>query len=158
MTLLETMIGLTIMGILAVAIISGAMNVRSLSEDNVYESSALTITTGFLEQIKNFTLVEIQSVAGASGSIDFFIMGGEETHAIPVNTQSWAELEIPVDVNETGNVTALMPYHARFRLATIEETPGAFQIDLEYRWREPGTGRWRESQITTVRSLVMRRR
>ena len=53
LTLIEVMLALSVLAMVSLTILSSVLLSRRLAESNVYENTALTVTQGYLEQIKS---------------------------------------------------------------------------------------------------------
>lgn len=150
-SLTEVIIAVAILAMLAGVILRGVVQMRAMSEHTVYQSTAITVATGFIEQIKAMSYGELRSLAtGATSTIPVVISNGQRTS---VENGVESKLVVPLDADENGVTTLTMDLHILTRVTAIPGMP-AVQVDLLYGFILPMTQEPRTSSITTTISDV----
>lgn len=167
LTLVETMIALSIFTVLAAGLSASIILSRKLAEANVYESTALTVATGYLEQLKNIPfgdtedplngtlMAAIQSGTGAKldtkkdqGTDDPIYLGVATTRPVLIDRRE----------HEDGSLRSelWMDFTVQPEMRYLEPLNGlqAIEITIHYTWRTPANQVLTQRTIKTVRSNV----
>lgn len=139
---------------LAMVYIASALYVRRTAESTVYESTALTVAAGYLEQIKS---VEYESlvVSIMSPSVPLETMVNQGTKD-PIYLNVYTEKTVVLNEDDSGNpnqtmTVAVMPVAVDYAPSTGERILG---IEIHFKWQSPDTGAWKERVLRTSRSYV----
>ncbi len=153
-SLVETLIALGVFSVVSLGLLAGIIQVRRIAEGNVHQSTALTVATGFIEQIKSMEYNDLSNLSEGQ-SIAFVVDQTSEAQSVPLG--QFSELQIPVDSDKSGKTCVWMPFQVKPQVKNLASTSDklpALQLDLTFRWRSPNTKSWIESKITTIRSSV----
>lgn len=171
-SLVEAMIGMTIFAMLATAVVSTALLVRKISESNVYETAAFSVTQGYMEQILN---LPYETVVDAANGVRNLPTVSVSVLAAGVSADVSEEIEVGVDNvvgklndGDTGGILidiknygtdderfVRMPYTVRPEITQMSGL-NAVEVALVYNYTVP-VGPWdsaREGVITFVKSEV----
>lgn len=173
LSLIEVIIALSILGLLATTLVSSALLNRRLAEANIYQNTALTVTQGYLEQIKSMEYQHLldsyddDSIPLPTKSISV----NAETADIEVddplfvntsNTSPENDKEIVIDIRDFGTEAArsvTMAYRIRPTLRNLNQGANAIkamEVTLDYEYESPETGarKWKQGSIRFVKSYV----
>lgn len=101
-TLVEAMLSLTILAVLALGLTSIALQTREASENAVLESTALTIASGYMEQMKTMEYATLRDASTSGATIPTVINQGVSDS---LTNGQWQEKEVIINVNNTtGNI------------------------------------------------------
>ncbi len=175
MSLIEVMIAMTIFSVLAVTILSSVLLSRRIAEANIYGNTALTITQGYLEQIKSMEYnVVLDSVGDNS-----IPLPTKSISAITSTTGAGIEIDDPIYINsqkehasnskkvvidirnpESANPSPVtMSYLIRPTVVDLDTGANplrALEITLEYQFLSPekGSPELRDGTVRLVKSFV----
>lgn len=155
LTLVEVMLAIALLGILSAGITSAIVQSRRLAETNIYESTAVTIAVGYLEQMRAMDYDSlITSINDPSIPLPTKIDQGTND---PLFLNQRNEKEVTINVDEHGNPDVTMTLAVYPELQNLEPTTGlkAIQIKLSYEWVQPGSSTLISRRtVRTVRSWV----
>lgn len=168
LTLIEVMLALSVLSILSLTILSSILLSRRLAESNVYENTALTVTQGYLEQIKS---MEYDVITGCliSGdpmpckSISILAAGPniEEDDPLEIGVENLKTVAIDLKDDGTGTNTfyeIVMQYKITPTVTNLEPALGiqALEIRMDYEFLSPETGvpSWRTGSVRFIKSWV----
>ncbi len=166
-SLVEILIAMTILSIFAATVLSAILLGRRLAEANIYQNTALTVTQGYLEQVKSMeygiclAAIADNNLPLPTKSISSLIQGTSIEVADPIylNSQrshSDNDKAIVIDIRNlgSGNPSAVTMQY-KIRPTVIDLDVGAFPIqameftfDYQYLSPEKGTPEWKDGQIT----------
>jgi len=163
-SLVEVMIALGIFGFLATVMIQVAFRSRAIAEANVYDNTALTVSLGYAEQIKNMNYLEVYAshedngVSLATVSVNELILGNFDDLEDPITVGSENDKQVLMDIKNVGEENEsriYMPY--RLTISTNALDSGAnpidgIQVTLDYEYDIP-TGKMIRTKTGSVRFL-----
>ncbi len=153
-SLAEMLIALTLFGIMASAFMASSAFARRTAESAVYESTALTVATGYIEQIKT---IEYETLAACildpTAPIPTMINQGT---ADPLYLGVYTTKTIPLRIDSANATLQSMTLLVRPEMTNTYSSTGRrlITIAIHYRWYEPGTGLQRDASIRSARSYV----
>lgn len=153
-SLAEIMIALMLFGIMATAFMASTSFAHKVAQSSIYESTALTVATGYIEQVKS---IEYETLAACildnSTPIPTMINQGTDD---PLYIGKYTSKTVPIRMDDKGSVLQTMKLEVRPELSNIFSATGEklLTIEIHYRWTEPGSSRQRENCIRTARSYV----
>lgn len=150
-SLLEIIIAMIIFSMVTVGILRGVLQARSMAEHSVYQSSAITVATGFIEQIKAMAYTELESLANGSASEMVFIIANGEENTVENGIET--SLAVPLDADEEGETTLTMDLNLLVNISPVTGID-AVQVDLLYGFILPLTNKPITSSISTIVSDV----
>lgn len=158
-SLLEVLLAMTILGMLATCLTAGVIQSRKIAEANVYESTALTVATGYLEQIRSIQYgVLVDAITAGTGSELPTLKDQGADDPIYLSQKTDKPILIDREVDDDGNVLRelWMPFRIQPELRNMDPINGldAIEITLHFEWRNPYTRNFRTRTIKSVRSHV----
>jgi prepilin-type N-terminal cleavage/methylation domain-containing protein len=175
LTLMEVMISLVLFSLLAAGVFSATLQARRHAEANVREAIAVSVATGFLEQLAatDFPLLA-RHVDNRAINFPFIARDGRPVvpskNLRPLNATGWGDpIEVPIraEKDASGNVVldsdgnpqeALMDFWFIPMASRSTDTPGdAIEIAIHFRWdngRSQATGFYPERRLVTLRTRV----
>ncbi len=146
-TLVEIVISLLILAFAAVGLVKFLISIQYTAEDNLYESTALTVALSTLEQMKN---AAPSTLDGSIGTSTFNLdvgadqpvvlnLGEENTRSIPIITN--AESPKFMDLRVTPNIQSI-----------AGET--GFWLSVQYQYDLPRNGRTQTKVMECIRSKI----
>jgi prepilin-type N-terminal cleavage/methylation domain-containing protein len=153
-SLAEVLISLALFGLMSTAFLAACLFARKSAECAVYESTALTAATGYLEQIKSLSYSTVlTSINDPDQPIPTMVNQGTQDY---LYLDVYTEKVIAVRLDTDGSALQQM---SLFVMPVINDefaSTGQYilNIAVHYRWTEPGTGRVRNACIRTARSNV----
>ncbi len=168
LTLIEVMLALSVLTMVSLTILSSVLLSRRLAESNVYENTALTVTQGYLEQIKSMEY-DVITACLASGdplpckSVSILAAGPniEEDDPLVIGAENIKTVAIDLRDDGTGTGTfyeIVMQYKITPTVTNCQPTLGiqAMEIALNYEFLSPETGvpTWRNGSARFVKSWV----
>ncbi len=153
-TIVEALIALAILGILAMAFTAGSLYTRRSAEANVYSSTALTVATGYLEQIKSIEYETlITSVLDPSKPLETMVNQGT---ADPIYLDRFTDKDVVLNEDEYGNPVQKMRISVKPEITDMEPITGQriLNISLTYRWTPVDTSTQQVRTLRTSRSYV----
>lgn len=152
-TLLELMIALTLLSIIAMGLTAGNILSRRNAEGAIHESTAVTIATGYMEQLKS---MEYQT-----------ILASVEDPMIPLPTKinqgtldplyldQWNQKEVTLNINTEGVVVQTMIVEVRPSIMDMSANgERILGMEMVYRWQRPPDGAMIERAIRGARAWV----
>ena len=166
LTLIEVMLALSVLAMVSLTILSSVLLSRRLAESNVYENTALTVTQGYLEQIKSMEY-DVISDCLASGdplpckSISILAVGPSIEEDDPLIIGAENIKTVAIDLRDDGTGTfyeVVMQYKITPTVTNCQPTLGiqAMEVTLNYEFLSPETGvpTWRDGSARFVKSWV----
>lgn len=152
MTLVEVLIALTILTILAAGIISAVMTARSDAENNLYESTSLSVSISFLEQLMSAPISQITDPTNNAAGLPSisYVLGSGEQSLIPFNT--FTSLEVPIISSETGTVQKKLNVEVCPRVS-LALNGRAYLLSVEYRWKHPLRDKVYDGFVRNIRCI-----
>lgn len=156
-SLIEILIAMAILAGLAASILAGALQVRKLAEDNVYQASADTIAAGFLEQLLGIAYAELKNSAKNS-AVPLATKINQNT-SDPIYNGKWTTVSLPIISNVTADgetvpeVSIDVDVKAELRDMVLEGVD-AMEIAIYYKYTNPTTQKQYERVLRTIRSSV----
>lgn len=158
-SLVEILLAMTILAVTGGAVIAATLTARRVAEDNLYQATAFTVASGYLEQMVGFSYATLQNVMKNpespiptkidQGDDDPLYLDQETTIAVPIFTS--------VDP-ETGEEKVEMAMELKVTPRLLNLRPGsgvhAIGIEVEYEWKNPSTGREYTRMVKTIRADV----
>ena len=156
-SLVEVMISLSILGILAAGISSAMLHARRLAESNIYESTALTVAIGFLEQIKNIDYdTVLSSINDPAGTPLLTKINLGDDQALFLNVENSIP-NIVINVDANGNPTRQMQMWVTPEINDLEPLAANIKVletKLTFKWKSLETDKNRTDIVRFVRSYV----
>lgn len=145
-TLVEVIIALLIFTVTAVALGRSLIWLQYSAEDNLYTSTAFTVASSVLEQMKSAStdtlkksIIETEFTMRRGSGTDKLLLGQDNT------------LTIPLSSDAQNNKT--MPLVLRPTIQAIDGNTG-FLLRIEYSYDHPSSGRTRTKIMACMRSNV----
>lgn len=138
-TLIETITTVVILTIAAVGLMSFLTSIRFAAENNLYESTALTVALSTLEQMKSQTYQNLQNTMLANG---FNLETGNDNQ-VPLSLTTPTTLPVPV-VSDLGSANQAPPKLIPITLRpsiTASATRAELWIEIQYSYEHPRNGR-----------------
>jgi type II secretory pathway pseudopilin PulG len=137
MTLVEMMVALGLLAMLSVSVISVTFQTRSMSEQSVYQNTALTLAQGYMEQIRHLDYTTLSSVAqDSSSAVTLPIDNSVGTQVQPLSgtffgNGVWAAETVYLD--QTASGSPIQPMQFRFRpvLTSLETATSGLASGVE---------------------------
>lgn len=146
-TLVEVMISLLILAIAAAGLVSFLIAIQYMAEDNLYESTALTVAISTLEQMKSMTTDNLENRMNA-GNFDLDT-GANGIQTLTLDTTN--QLSVPI-VTNTDNPKSI-PIVLTPSIESIAGDTG-FWLRIQYQYNLPRNNRTRTEVIGCIRSRV----
>ena len=166
LTLIEVMLALGVLTMVSLTILSSVLLSRRLAESNVYENTALTVTQGYMEQIKSmeYSVLTDCLITGdplPCKSVSILQTGPniEEDDPLVIAAENLKTIAIDLRDDGTGNLyEVVMQYKITPTVTDLQPTLGiqALEISLDYEFLSPETGvpTWRSDEVKFVKSWV----
>ena len=168
LTLIEVMLALSVLTMVSLTILSAVLLSRRLAESNVYQNTALTVTQGYLEQIKSmdYDVITDCLITGdplPCKSISILAAGPniEEDDPIEIGVENLKTIAIDLKDDGTGTGTfyeIVMQYKVTPTVINCQPALGiqALEITLDYEYLSPETGipSWKTGTARFVKSWV----
>ena len=166
LSLIEVILALSILSMISLTILSSVLLSRRLAESNVYENTALTVTQGYMEQIKSMEYSSITDclITGdplPCKSVSILAIGPniEEDDPLIIAVENVKTVAVDLRDDGTGNLyEVVMQYKITPVVTNLEPTLGiqALEIALDYEFLSPETGTpsWRSGSTKFVKSWV----
>jgi prepilin-type N-terminal cleavage/methylation domain-containing protein len=153
-SLAEILIALALFGVMASAFMAASMFARRTAESAVYESTALTVASGYMEQIKSIEYETLVScIDDPTAPIPTMVNQGT-VDPIFLNVYTRKVIALQLDQNNVSlqNMVLLVkPVMSNMFTASGRRI---ITVAIYYRWYEPGSGRQRDACLRTARSYV----
>ena len=153
-SLIEVIIALAILAMLAMAFTASSLYTRRSAETNVYESTALTVASGYLEQIKS---VEYESLVASvlDPNLPLRTMVNQGTED-PIYLNRFTAKTIVLNEDVAGNPVQRMTVEVMPEIFDMAPATGEriLNIRITYRWNSVDTGRQQVRTLRTARSYV----
>ena len=146
-TLVEVVISLLILAIAAAGLVSFLISIQYMAEDNLYESTALTVAISTLEQMKSMATENLEN---SMNSAEFELNTGVSGIQV-LALEEANELSVPIVTNtETPKSVAIV------LTPNIESIAGdtQFWLRVQYQYNHPRNDRTRTKVIGCIRSRV----
>ena len=143
-TLIETLITVTILTIAAVGFTSLLITIQYTAEDNLYESTALTVALGTLEQMKNS---DARTLEASQISTSFDLVIDDNDVRTPLALDEENILNVPVVTNAA--VDKELPVTLVPRIITVDN---GFMLEVQYAYDHPQSGREKIMVVRCMRS------
>ncbi len=151
-TLIEVIISLVILTFVALGLMSFLISIKYAAEDNLYESTALTVALSTLEQMKSKKFGELSNSQNSS-TFDL-ISGNGEVQSLKLNEPN--DIEIPIITDETSpdnSVIKNLPLTLEPSIQPTTTNTG-FWLEVKYSYDHPRNGRTRTEIVRNIRSNV----
>ncbi|MGB0373006.1 MAG: type IV pilus modification PilV family protein [Opitutales bacterium] len=150
-SLTEVLIAMFVFSMTAVSVVTGLMSTRKSSEQNIYQSSIITVVTGFIEQTKSMSFSELKALAdGTNSSIEYIVSNANE---VTLTNDTETILQIPIDADDEGNTTVTVDLYIRVKVSDVADYD-AVQLDILYGYSAPLSDRYIRSSSSTIISDV----
>ncbi|MGB0371567.1 MAG: type IV pilus modification PilV family protein [Opitutales bacterium] len=150
-SLIEVMVSLFIFSMAAVSLSAGLLTTRKLSEENIYQSTVLTVVTGFVEQAKSLNFAELESFAdGNASSMDFLVSNNT---LVSLQNDQETVVQIPIDTTDDSNRVITVDLYIRLKVSDVSDYE-AVQVDIMYGYAAPLSQRFICSSVSTIISDV----
>ena len=146
-TLVEVVISLLVLSFAAAGLVSFLISIQYMAEDNLYESTALTVALSTLEQMKSMATDNLENSMNAS----VFNLNTGTSGIQTLGLGQANELSIPI-VTNTVNPKS-MPLVLTPSIQSIARDTG-FWLRVQYQYDHPRNGRTRTKVIGCIRSRV----
>ncbi len=155
-SLVEMMVSLTILASLALALGLGIITARQMSESAVYQGLALSVATGYLEQIKVLDYAALEAACADPNDNPLQTMQDNNT-ADPLTAGMENTKYVTLDVDEDGDATVKMKMKITPLLTNLNSGTNplrAIDIKILYDWKVPGCRIRQERALRAVRSFT----
>jgi prepilin-type N-terminal cleavage/methylation domain-containing protein len=146
-TLVEVVISLLVLSFAAAGLVSFLISIQYRAENNLYESTALTVSLSALEQMKSMTTEDLENSMNAA---TFNLNTG--TNGIETLSLGQAK-ELPILIVTNGEDPKSLPLVLTPSIETIAGSTG-FWLRVQYEYDHPRSGRTRTEVMGCVRSRV----
>jgi type II secretory pathway pseudopilin PulG len=136
-TLTEVIIGMSLFIMISLGLISMTFQVRSTSEESVYQNMTLVLGQAYIEQIRSIDFARLSDVAlGTAGSntlVLFNTAGNVITNEAngPLVNGNWARETVWLDENEAGEPRQPMVFRFRPVLTDLASTTAGSAAGVE---------------------------
>jgi prepilin-type N-terminal cleavage/methylation domain-containing protein len=168
-TLVEMMVGLTLLGVFMTGIFSSVRLSTIIAETSIYESTARNVASGYLEQIKSLPYEEvlIASQDPTNYQLKTITPSYDNAHNATIQIESLSldpayqpiTKSIIVDVRQESGTVITMPM--KFWLTVDDKNIGAnpinaLEIKIEYEYRLPEAigGSWIRKSVQAIRARL----
>ena len=168
-TLVEMMIGLTLLGVFMSGIFGSVRLSTVMAESNLYQTTAITVAQGYLEQIKNLPYEDVLLVAQAPDIYTLETLGPSYDATLS-STISKDDLTADpskqpntrtIAVDSRGTAGKIIDMPMKMWVTVTDKNTGAdpitaLEIRIRYQYQLPEVlgGRWIENQVQAVRARV----
>ena len=168
-TLVEMMIGITLLGVFMSGIFGSVRLSTVMAESNLYQTTAITVAQGYLEQIKNLPYDDVLLVAQAPDIYSLETLGpaydSSLSSIISKDSLSAAPASQPnertVAIDSRGDGGTVIEMSMKLWVTITDKNTGtdpinALEIRIRYQYKLPEVlgGRWLEDQVQAVRARV----
>lgn len=156
-TLVETIITVVILSIAALGIMKFLISTQFIAEDNLYESTALTVALSTLEQMKNKQnaalddslqneTFDLETSGGKTVTLNLLVPDGPQF--VPT------VLEVPIVTKNTGGKNLDIRITPSITLVGADAAAGAraYMLKVQCEYDHPKTGRNRTVTVKCMRS------
>ena len=152
-TLIEVIISLVILTFIAVGLMSFLISIKYAAEDNLYESTALTVALSTLEQMKSKKFGELSS--SQSNSIFYLTSGNGEVTPLNLNAPNIIQIPLITDEASSDNTVIIktLPLTLEPSIQPTTSNTG-FWLEVKYSYDHPRNGRTRTEIVRNIRSDV----
>lgn len=151
-TLVEVIISLVILTFVAAGLMSFLISIKYAAEDNLYESTALTVALSTLEQMKSKKFGELSD--SQSNSTFDLISGNGEVRSLNLNVPNIIEVPIITDGTSSNNTVAKTLSLTLEPSIQPTTTNTGFWLEVKYSYDHPRSGRTRTEIVRNIRSNV----
>ena len=151
-SLVEVTVAMFIFVLLAIALTKSMMYAQQMAEDNLYEATALTVASSFIEQAKGVSYINLSSPKQVDGkdAIEMVIGNGQTADLILDEPN---ELKIPIVTEPSGSTGKTMELRVTPSITEMDSGSG-YWIEVEYEFEHPKTKRARIRSLRNARSAV----
>lgn len=151
-TLIEVIISLVILTFVALGLMSFLISIKYAAEDNLYESTALTVALSTLEQMKSKKFGELSS--SQNNSTFDLVSGNGEITSLNLNAPNI--IQIPLITDEASSDNAVIKTLPLTLEPSIQPTTSntGFWLEVKYSYDHPRNGRTRTEIVRNIRSDV----
>ena len=128
------------------------ISIKYAAEDNLYESTALTVALSTLEQMKS---KEFEELSESQSSSTFNLISGDgEITSLNLNAPNI--IPIPIITDEASSSNAVIKTLPLTLEPSIQPTTTniGFWLEVKYSYNHPRTGRTRTELVRNIRSNV----
>jgi prepilin-type N-terminal cleavage/methylation domain-containing protein len=152
-TLIELMLALTLLSIIAMGLTAGNMLSRRNAEGAIHESTAITIATGYLEQLKS---MEYQTILASVNDPQIPLPTKINQGTLdPIFLEQWNPKKVTLNINAQGEVTQTMVVEVRPSIMDMSANgERILGMEMVYRWQRPPEGVVLERAIRSARAWV----
>lgn len=160
------MLALSVLTMLSLTILSSVLLSRRLAESNVYENTALTVSQGYMEQIKSMQYSDITDCILSGDplpckSVSTLAAGPDIEEDDPLVIGAENDKQVAIDLKDDGAGgfrEIIMQYKVTPTVTNCEPAIGirALEITLNYQYLSPETGSpsWKSGSTRFVKSWV----
>jgi type II secretory pathway pseudopilin PulG len=137
MTLVEVVIALSLLSILSISVISVTFQIRSSSEQAIYQNTSLTLAQGYMEQIRHLDYTTLRAVAqDSSNSVTLPIENASGAAITPLTgtffgNGVWSTETIYLDQNSAGDPIQPVTFQFRPVLTSLETATSGLAAGVE---------------------------
>ena len=168
-TLVEMMVGLTLLGVFMTGILTSLRLSSLIAESNLYDTTAITVAQGYLEQIKNLPYEDVLLVAQAPKTYSLATLGPSYSSSLS-SMITKDELTADPDkqpnnrsiaIDSRGSGGTILNMSMKLWVTITDKNTGAsplnaLEIRIRYQYKLPDVlgGKWMENQVQAVRARV----
>ena len=170
-TLVEMMVGLTLLGIFMSGVFSSVRLSSLIAESNIYQNAAVTVAQGYLEQIKSLPYEDVLLTAQDPSIYKLNTISPSYDPALQVTVfadpltadpgQQPNTRDIVIDSRGFGT-SALLEMHMKMWISVEDKNTGAdpvnaLEIRIRYQYKLPEImgGNWIEHQVQAIRARLI---
>ena len=158
-SLVEVVISLGILAIVAVSLVGVTFYIRSMSEQTVYQNTALTLAQGYVEQLRSLDYTTLASAASGSTPLPLVNAAGNtvtDTSNGTLTNGEWSSERVFLDENASGQPIQPLTFEFRPVLSNLNSsTADGVEITVFYRTTYNfGLQRTFSGALRTVRSSI----
>ena len=168
MSLVEVLFSMVFLGIFATTVLTTVLMGQRLAEANVYENTALTVTMGYLEQIKSMEYDQIldsladNTVAIPTKSVSSILIGQSIEIDDPIYFGQVNQKEVLIDLRDIGSGNPRpITFDYELTISANDLDTGtspikALEIIFDYRYLSPerGSPQWKTDSVRFVKSFI----
>ena len=151
-SLVEMLISMFIFTLLSVGLSKTLIYTQQVAEDNLYEATALTVASSFIEQIKSVSYAKLLDPDQTAGkdSIEMVIGNNQRFDVI---LGEFNDLDIPIVTDKSGITNKTLRLQVNPSITEMNSNSG-FWIEILYKYEHPKTKRIRNRVLRNARSAV----
>ncbi|MDQ8193359.1 hypothetical protein QEH59_02915 [Coraliomargarita sp. SDUM461004] len=151
-SLVEVVISLFILALFVLAFTKGLTYTKYTAEDNLYETTALTVAVSTIEQMKSTRLNLLETPPTKDGKAIFtMIIEGDQQQDLFLDVPN--TLQVPIVTEKSGAIAKTMDLEITPSIQAMSGASG-YWLSIRYAYEHPNTGRVREAAIHNARSTV----